>query len=55
MTPAPDRHIAAHWRAAMLRNAERPPAERDHFLLPYDPAEAEAFGKPLPVVPNEIV
>jgi phosphatidylserine/phosphatidylglycerophosphate/cardiolipin synthase-like enzyme len=43
------------WADIAWRNAARPPAERQGFLLPHDFAAAEAFGTELPLLPPEFV
>ncbi|TNC72451.1 phospholipase D family protein [Rubellimicrobium roseum] len=45
----------AMWRSLALHNARLPPERRDGFLLPYDRAAAERFGRPLPGVPEAMV
>jgi phospholipase D1/2 len=51
---APDTAVAA-WRSLAARNAARPPAEREGFLLPYDFRPGEDFGRAFPLVPDELV
>lgn len=46
---------AESWRKRALSNAHRPPEDRRGFLLPYDIAAAEAFGRGLPAIPEEMV
>lgn len=43
------------WTRIAWRNAARPPAERQGYLLPHDFAAAEAFGWNLPILPAEFV
>lgn len=46
---------AAAWARIARANARLAPARRAGFLLPHDFAAAEAFGRRLPLVPEEIV
>lgn len=46
---------AATWARIARANARLPPAKRKGFLLPHNVAAAEAFGRPVPLVPDEIV
>lgn len=43
------------WRRIAHQNARHPAARREGFLLPHDFAAAEAFGRNLPIVPEEMV
>lgn len=43
------------WRGLALRNARLPAERRRGFLLPYDLRAAEAFGRAMPLVPDEMV
>ncbi len=43
------------WRRIARQNARSPAAQRQGFLLPHDFAAAEAFGRKLPIVPEEMV
>jgi phospholipase D1/2 len=43
------------WRGLALRNARLPAEQRRGFLLPYDLRAAEAFGRAMPLVPDEMV
>ena len=45
----------ALWQRLAHANARAVPADRRGFLLPHDFAAAERFGKPLPVIPEEMV
>lgn len=44
----------ANWRQIAQTNAQRPPAHRTGFLLPYPIAPARRFGRNLPGVPEEM-
>ncbi len=46
---------AATWAALARRNARARPEDRKGFLLPHDFAAAEAFGRNLPLIPDEMV
>jgi phosphatidylserine/phosphatidylglycerophosphate/cardiolipin synthase-like enzyme len=46
---------AGIWAKIAWKNAAKPPAARDGFLLPHDFAAAEAFGRDLPFLPPEFV
>jgi phosphatidylserine/phosphatidylglycerophosphate/cardiolipin synthase-like enzyme len=46
---------AATWAALARRNARARPEDRNGFLLPYDFAAAEVFGRTLPLIPDEMV
>lgn len=50
----PDRALHAWWALA-ARNARVPPERRRGFLLPYDQKSAEAFGRAVPILPDELV
>lgn len=43
------------WRRLAEENLRTDPEKRRGFLLPYDPAPAERFGRAVPVVPNAMV
>lgn len=43
------------WARLAWKNAAKPPADRQGFLLPHNFAAAEAFGKTLPLLPPEFV
>ena len=43
------------WTRIAWRNAAKPPADREGYLLPHDFAAAEAFGRKLPILPPELV
>lgn len=43
------------WTGLARANARAAPADRKGFLLPYDFAAAEAFGRALPGIPEEMV
>ena len=49
-----DRAVAA-WRSLAVTNARTMPEMRRGFLLPYDLKAAEKFGRPVPIVPDELV
>lgn len=51
---APDTALAI-WRKTAHQNARRPATQRQGFLLPHDFAAAEAFGRKLPIIPEEMV
>lgn len=46
---------AREWQRIARANARLRPEARQGFLLPYDHAAAERFGRELPVVPDEMV
>ena len=46
---------AATWARISRDNARTAPEQRKGFLLPHDFAAAELFGRPLPMVPDELV
>ena len=50
-----DATAVAEWARLARANARTPPDRRKGFLLPHDVAAAEAFGRPLPVLPDEMV
>lgn len=50
----PDTAVRA-WGALAARNARTAPEQRRGFLLPYDIRSAEAFGRDLPLLPEELV
>lgn len=49
------RTAVAAWRNLAFENRATMPEARRGFVLPYDPAPAERFGRDLPGVPNEMV
>ncbi|QCO57199.1 phospholipase (plasmid) [Pseudorhodobacter turbinis] len=49
------RALYDRWRTAIWANARRAPSDRECLLLPHDIARAEAFGKPVPILPEEMV
>ncbi|WP_050526882.1 phospholipase D-like domain-containing protein [Pseudorhodobacter aquimaris] len=49
------RALYDRWRHAVWANAQCAPSDRKCLLLPHDIARAEAFGKPVPIVPEEMV
>ncbi len=51
---APDTAFAA-WRQRALDNRDRPPEQRQGFILPYDLHPAAEIGQPLPGAPEEMV
>jgi phosphatidylserine/phosphatidylglycerophosphate/cardiolipin synthase-like enzyme len=50
----PERAVYA-WSALAARNAKIQPDLRRGFLLPYDLRSAEAFGRAVPLLPDELV
>lgn len=46
---------ASAWTTLANRNASRPPAEREGFLLPHPVTPGERFGRHIPGVPEEMV
>ncbi|MEC7762315.1 MAG: phospholipase D-like domain-containing protein [Pseudomonadota bacterium] len=46
---------AETWNRAATDNSRREPAERPHFILPYDEKLAAEMGEPIPGVPEEMV
>lgn len=43
------------WWGLAARNARLAPEARRGFILPYDPQQAERFGRSVPLVPDELV
>ncbi len=54
-TDEPQHALYDRWHKAVWTNARLAPKERHGFLLPYDIAKAEAFGKDVPILPEEMV
>lgn len=50
-----DATAVAAWRGLALANADTPPQDRRGFVVPYDLRAAEAFGTPVPFVPEAMV
>jgi len=50
-----DARAVLEWTKIAHRNAALPPGQRQGFLLPHDFAAAEAFGRKLPLLPEEFV
>ncbi|QIE43450.1 phospholipase (plasmid) [Rhodobacteraceae bacterium SC52] len=51
-----DPHSAPQaWHRLAQQNAEKPPAERRGFLLPYPEAVPRRFGRPIPFMPSDMV
>ncbi len=46
---------AVVWARLARENTKHPPKERAGFLLPHNFAAAEAFGRTLPLIPDEMV
>lgn len=51
---APETAVA-EWAALAARNATRPTRDRQGFVLPYDLKAAADFGRPFPLLPDEMV
>ncbi len=50
-----DENAVTAWRGLALANAETPPQDRKGFVVPYDLRAAEAFGTPVPFIPEALV
>ncbi len=52
---AEPRAVVEQINDALSENADTPPSERRHFLLPFDHEGQEELARPLPLVPDELV